>query len=113
MIDRDAEVTKKKAARDIEIAQKLLDDFAATGFADGEERWENVTLGWNKGKATLSVKRRDGKVVSQSGPEGKAKWDLISETTRKKVEKGKPVLVHAIIKVKANDFAIVSIEEIV
>ena len=98
--------------REAEKAQKAAAGLAAAGITVGEEQWQNAKLDWNKGKATVSV-TKDGKVASQSGEEGKAKWMGISEAARKRVDKGKSVLVQARIDVRGNSNTIVSIDEIV
>ena len=92
--------------REAEKAQKAAAGLAAAGITVGEEQWQNAKLDWNKGKATVSV-TKDGKVASQNGEEGKAKWMGISDAARKRVDKGKSVLVHARIHVKANSNTIV------
>ena len=101
MVDREAEKAHKAAA-----------GLAAAGITVGEAQWQNAKLSWNKGTATISVTTDEGKVASQNGAEGKAKWQGISEVARKRVDKGKTVLVNARIHVNGNNNTIISIEEV-
>ena len=98
MIDRIAEKERSKAAA-----------FEEAGIASGNEQWLNAPLTWNKGKKTLGATHGAGKSVSQTGKSAEALFDGLSEASRARLDKGKPVLATVTVSVLGNQTVLISI----
>ena len=97
MIDRLAEQAEERAS-----------GLRAAGIRNDEEQWLGAKLSWNKGKASLTV-THDGKSAWQSGAQGKATLQGLSEDARKRLDKGKDVLANATVQYNGNMITLISV----
>lgn len=98
--------------REVLTAQQTASNLEAAGIQTGEAVWD-ANLTWNKGKSSLEVKPTDNskKPFTVVAPKGKAHLDLLTETSRNKLDKGKAVRARVRVKILGNQTTLIAIEE--
>ena len=78
------------------------------GIAEGTEQWADAKLAWDKGRGTLSIVNP----ITKKTCTGKREhFEALSEATRKRLEKSKPVAVDVTVNVLGNKIDLVEIRE--
>lgn len=94
----------RKALGKAQAVQRLQE----AGIAMGEEVWPAASLSWDKGKSLLTVVNTETKKKCTGKREV---FQALSETLRKKLEKGKPALAKATVRLQGNQVDLVSLVE--
>lgn len=77
------------------------------GISIGEETWESAALHWDKGKSVLTISNP----LTKKDCKGKLEhFRVLPQDTQKRLEKSKPVLVKAVVRIQGNLVELVRID---